>query len=273
MKLEPLEKNQVIKSTEIIDLDVNARGIAKINGEVVFVRNTLPGDCVDIKLIKKTKKIWEAIPVHFQESSPDRVNPSCKHFGICGGCKLRHYRYEAQLKWKRKFIYDNLSRIGGINNPDVPPVIPSPRIDFYRNKLEFTFSARRWITQEEIDNNTNVETRKGLGFHLPGRFDTVLNIEQCFLQENISNEIRNFVREYALLKDYEFYNFIKHQGFLRNLIIRTAEPEQVMVIMVFAQPEKNKIDDILGALTDRFPNISSLYYFINTKRNDSLADL
>jgi 23S rRNA (uracil1939-C5)-methyltransferase len=210
--------------------------------------------------------------LRFHEYSPDRIKPKCLHFGICGGCKWQHLPYDKQLRFKEKQVRDNLVRIGKVDIPEIDPILGSEEIFYYRNKLEYTFSDRRWLTREEMISDNDHINEDALGFHIPGLFDKVLDIRECHLQPEPSNAIRDAVRRYAHRKSLAFFNLRQQSGFLRNLIIRNTGNGKVMVIVVFYLDEKERIEGLLDFLASEFPQISSLFYVINTKRNDSLAD-
>jgi 23S rRNA (uracil1939-C5)-methyltransferase len=244
--------------------------MARVDGRVVFVQDTVPGDLVDLKVVRKRKNYYEAIPQEFLEYSSYREAPFCSHFGTCGGCKWQHMSYEAQKMFKAKHVRDCLERIGKIEIPEINPIIGSEKTRYYRNKLEFTFSNKRWLTSEEINSSGDLE-RNGLGFHIPGRFDKVLDIEHCYLQEEPSNSIRNRVRDFAIKNRISFYDVNNHEGILRNLIIRTANTGQVMVILQVSKWD-DKVEMILEDLKE-IEKITSLQYIINPKLNETFYDL
>ncbi len=263
----------LIENLLITDLAAEGKAIAHYNGIVVFVTNCVPGDLVDVQVIRKRKRFMEGFPVRFHSYSENRTKPFCRHFGECGGCKWQHLPYEEQIKFKERQVNDALIRIGKTVPGDVLPILASENQTRYRNKLEFTFTESRWLTREEIDSDDQSLERRGLGFHIPGKFDKVLNIEECYLQPDPSNQIRDFVRDYAIRNNLEFFNLITHSGFLRNLIIRNNLEGEFMVILSFYQNIPDKIFPLLDALSDRFPEIVSMMYVINPKANDTLNDL
>lgn len=239
---------------------------------VVFVPFTAPGDVVDIVLTKRRKTHAQGRMVRLVSPSPIRENPSCPHFGTCGGCKWQHLPYQSQLQTKQTQVYDQLKRIGGLTVEESRNIIGSEEIYAYRNKLEFTFSNQRWLTEEEILRD-NVYERRGLGFHIPGMFDKVLDIRMCLLQEDTSNDIRNFVREWTLRHpSYTFFDLREQTGFLRNLMIRNTSTGEWMLVVVFAYDDPPMIRTLLSAIEDRFPSLTSLMYIVNSKRNDSFLD-
>jgi len=262
----------LLEKVKITDIGTEGNAVAKVDGQVVFVPMLIPGDVVDIRVRKKRRKYMEGTAVRFHEYSSDRIEPRCTHFGVCGGCKWQHLRYEKQLEFKEKQVIDNLTRIGKLELSGVRPILGSSEIYGYRNKLEFTFSDKRWLTREEMlaDNDRIVED--ALGFHIPGYFDKVLDIRECHFQPDPSNAIRDSVRRYAHRKSLAFFNIRQQSGFLRNLIIRTTRSGNVMVIVVFFMDERERINGLMEHLRTEFPQITSLYYIINTKKNDSLSD-
>ena len=262
----------LLKNVRITDIGSEGNAVARVENLVVFVPMLIPGDVVDIRVIKKRKKYLEGRAIKFHEFSPDRIKPRCRHFGVCGGCKWQHLPYELQLRFKEKQVRDNLTRIGKLELPVIEPIIGSEDIYLYRNKLEYTFSDKRWRTKEEIESEKEFEKEDALGFHIPGLFDKVLNIEECHLQPEPSNSIRNAVRKYALQNNLEFFDLREQKGFLRNIIIRNSLDGKVMVIMIFFHEDIEKREKLLDFLASEFPQISSLMYIINSKKNDSLAD-
>jgi 23S rRNA (uracil1939-C5)-methyltransferase len=262
----------LLNKVRITDIGAEGNAIARIDNQVVFVPMLIPGDLVDIRIRKKRSKYMEGTVIRFHEYSADRIKPRCAHFGICGGCKWQHLPYDKQLKFKEKQVKDNLVRIGKVEIPEPDPILGSAETFFYRNKLEYTFSDRRWLTREEMISDNDHRHEDALGFHIPGLFDKVLDIRECHLQPEPSNAIRDAVRRYAHRKSLAFFNLRQQSGFLRNLIIRNTSNGKVMVIVVFYLDEKERIEGLLDFLTSEFPQICSMFYIINTKRNDSLAD-
>jgi len=263
----------VFENVEILDAGSEGNAVARVENKVVFVPFVVPGDVVDIQVTRKKKSYFEGKAIRFHSYSERRAEPFCEHFGICGGCRWQHMTYENQLYYKQKQVEDNLRRIGKIENPVISPIVPSPRIRDYRNKLEFTFSNRRWFTDPKDDTDDASKERNALGFHIPMMFDRVLNINRCHLQEEPSNAIRLFVRNYAQAKGLSFYDVRKWQGLLRNLIIRNTSTDDLMVILVVREDDRPVIDKLLGELADAFPEITSLYFVINPKKNDVINDL
>ncbi len=262
----------VVENVEITGVAAEGKSIARVDDMVVFIPYGAPGDVVNIKLDKKKCSYAEAHIVDMVKPSPDRVTPACEHFGVCGGCKWQHIPYESQLRYKRDQVVDALTRIAKVEIPEVNPTLGSKETFCYRNKLEYTFSCKCWITFEDLRSGREIADRNALGFHIPGAFDKVLDIKKCWLQDDLSNRIRLFVRQYALAKGYEFYDIKAQQGLMRTLMVRIASTGEVMLIVVFARPEQEKINDLMGAIAAEFPEITSLLYVVNQKVNDTIAD-
>ena len=260
-----------LQEIEIGSMAAEGKCVARHEGMVIFVEKVAPGDVVDLRITRKKKKFAEATPVHFHKYSPLRVEPVCSHYGTCGGCKWQHLSYEEQLKFKRQQVIDQVERIGGIKLPEVEETLPSDQTLYYRNKLEYTFSDKRWLTPKEIASNEDFD-RRGLGFHIPGRFDKVLDIEHCYLQPEPSNEIRLEVKQIAQERNLTHYDLLNHTGFLRNLVIRTANTGQVMVILQVAEDNPEEISYILDRLTEKFSAITSANYIVNQKKNETYSD-
>jgi 23S rRNA (uracil1939-C5)-methyltransferase len=267
-KHKPLLENLLIT-----DIAAEGKAIARLEGMIVFVSGCVPGDVVDVQVIRKRKRYMEGFPVKYHTYSPNRSEPFCSHFGLCGGCKWQHLPYEDQLKSKQKWVADSLERIGKVEVSLIGAIIGSEKLIGYRNKLEFTFSHSRWLTAKEIQTGNSLPERRALGFHIPGKFDKVLDIDHCYLQPEPSNQIRNFVRQYALEHDLEFFDIIRKAGFLRNLTIRNTLSGDVMVIFSFFRDDHDDLEKLLIALAMQFPQITSLMYVINPKANDTLNDL
>ena len=245
--------------------------IVKVNEKVTFVEGVAPGDVIDLRVTRRKKSYQEAVATRIIEYSKERATPFCDHYGLCGGCKWQHLLYEKQLEFKRQQVIDSLERIASIPFPEVKPTLPSPKTKYYRNKLEFTFSPKRWLTNEEIQSGKEYN-RNCLGFHLPGRFDKIMDIEQCFLQPEPSNAIRNEIRAYAHTHDLSFYNLNTHEGFLRNLIIRTSTTGSTMVILQVGESQPETLEKLMTHLIKKFPGINSLYYVVNQKKNETFHD-
>jgi 23S rRNA (uracil1939-C5)-methyltransferase len=267
------KKKQFYQNVRIEDIGSEGKAIARVGEMVVFTKMAAPGDIVDLQVIRKRKKYQEAIITKFHEFSEERIQPFCDHFGTCGGCKWQFLPYTSQLAFKQKQVEDQLKRIGGIDIPAVEPILGSVDSTFYRNKLEFTFSDKKWLTPKEIESGVEIQNLNALGFHVPGMFDKVINIEKCWLQPSPSNEIRNFIFGYAIENNLEFFNLKNQIGFLRTLIIRTSSVDEVMVILSFFREDEKQRTELLNALKNRFPEITSLMYVINPKGNDTIHDL
>jgi len=262
----------LIENVEITDIAAEGKAIAKVNDLVVFIPYAVPGDVVDLQLTRKKNKYAEGKTVKFIKYSPDRAEAFCEHFGICGGCKWQILPYSEQLKYKQKQVADNLTRIGKVNLPEIQPILGSEKTEFYRNKLEFTFSNKKWLTLEQIHSGETFDNMNALGFHIPGMFDKVLDINKCWLQDDISNRIRNFIREYCYANDCTFFDLRNRGGLMRNLIIRTSTTGELMLIVVFYENDQEKREKLLTAITTEFPQITSLLYIINEKANDTITD-
>ena len=266
------KKKQLPLLEKVLITDVAAEGkaLARVDDLVVFVPYVVPGDVVDLQVKRKKHHYAEAVAVHFHEYSPKRAVPFCQHYGICGGCKWQCLPYEEQIKYKQQQVEDNLTRIGKIELPPISPILGSEKTVFYRNKLEFTFSNKRWLTEEEVNQNVVYEQMNAVGFHIPNAFDKVLAIEKCWLQDDISNQIRNAIRDYAYAHDYSFFNFRakcdEPRGQLRNLMIRTSSTGELMVLLqccVTNETEHTQMTNLLQYVGETFPQITSLLYVIN----------
>lgn len=264
------KKPVILENVTVEDYAAEGKSLARIDGKVIFIENAVPGDVVDIRLHKNKKDWAEGEAVNFLSYSPNRVQPFCQHFGVCGGCKWQHMLYDAQLTYKQKSVTDALQRLAKVELTGMIPILPSKYTSYYRNKLEYTFSNKRWLNDGEI--RTDDTDMNALGYHIPGRFDKILNIEHCYLQADPSNLIRNSVREYALKYGLSFYDVREHTGALRNLIIRTSSTGELMVIVVFAYADEDQIAGLMQFVADSFPNITSLLYIVNQKKNDTIFD-
>ncbi len=262
----------VLQSVTITDVAAEGKAIAKVDGLAVFVSYAVPGDVVDIQLTRKKNSYAEGRVVNFVSYAEKRSVAFCEHFGICGGCKWQILPYEEQLKYKQKQIIDNLVRIGKVELPEISPILGAPKTTFYRNKLEFTFSNKRWLTEKEIISEEHFAHMNALGFHIPGMFDKVLDISKCWLQGGISNQIRNAIRTYCLDNDYDFFDLRNQEGLMRNIIVRTASTGEIMLIVVFYKEDKERRENILNYIAETFPQITSLLYIINSKANDTITD-
>lgn len=262
----------LIENVEIVDVAAEGKAIVKVDDLVVFIPYVVPGDVIDLQITRKKNKYAEGKPVRFISYSPNRTEAFCEHFGICGGCKWQVLPYAEQLKYKQKQVEDNLTRIGKIELPDIHHILGSEKTQFYRNKLEFTFSNKKWLTLEQINSGESFDNMNALGFHIPGMFDKVLDIDKCWLQEDISNQIRNFIRQYCYDKNYTFFDLRNRGGLMRNLIVRTSTTGELMVIVVFYDDEKEQQEDLLTVVATEFPQITSLLYIVNQKANDTITD-
>lgn len=256
----------------ITDIAAEGKAIAKVNDIVVFVPFVVPGDVVDLQVTRKKSHFMEARPIHFHSFSEKRTEAVCEHYGICGGCKWQILPYAEQIRYKQKQVVDHLTRIGKIALPEITPILGAKKTEFYRNKLEFTFSNKRWRTNEEIADGKVFDTMNAVGFHIPGQFDKVLDINKCWLQTDNSNEIRNEVRRYALEKELTFFDLRAQEGFLRTMMVRTTSTGELMVIMVFFYEDIDAQNALLQHIADKFPQITSLLYVINSKANDTITD-
>jgi 23S rRNA (uracil1939-C5)-methyltransferase len=266
------KKRQIIQQLEIIDCGSEGQSIAKLDNMVVFVKGAVPGDVVDVEVTRKKANYREGNAIHFHKFSADRIAPACNHFGTCGGCKWQYLNYNKQTHYKQKQVANALQRIGGFTDIKVSDIITSDQKYEYRNKLEFTFSNKKWLTHEQIQSGDEFN-RNALGFHIPGMFDKVLDIEKCYLQDNLSNEIRNELKDFALKNNYSFYDIRAQVGFLRNVIIRNTTTGEWMIVMVFGENDEAKIYATLKHLANKFSEITSLLYVVNTKKNDTIGDL
>ena len=266
------KKDIILENIEIESVAAVGKALAKVDGAVLFVQFAVPGDIVDVKVAKKKKNYMEGYILRIVTPSPHRLEPFCGHFGICGGCKWQPLPYGMQLQAKQQQVYDQLVRIGHLDVPEIQPIVPSEKTVGYRNKLEFTFSNRRWIEAGEDPESIAPRDRVGLGFHVGRFFDKVLDIRHCHLQEEPSDSIRLFIREYAVGHGLEFFDIRNHQGFLRNMIVRNNLRGDVMLIMCFYHEDEKARTALLDAVSEAFPQIKSLWYVINGKANDSIAD-
>ncbi|TRX65691.1 23S rRNA (uracil(1939)-C(5))-methyltransferase RlmD [Carboxylicivirga sp. M1479] len=262
----------LLKKVTITDVAAEGKAMFRLDDRVVFVQRAVPGDVVDVQVTKKRRNYYEGFPVFFHEYSSIRQEPLCEHFGVCGGCKWQALPYEHQLKYKEREVLNNLARIGKVDLPECSPILGSEKTEFYRNKLEFTFSNNRWLSQEELSSEESFTHRNGVGFHIPGMFDKVEDVKKCYLQRDPSNAIRLAIKEYALDNDLTFFDLKQQEGFLRTLIIRTSSTGELMVILtLFHEDEPNRVA-LLNHVKEQFPEITSLMYVINEKKNDTITD-
>ena len=268
-KKQPLP---LIENVEITGVAAEGKAVCRVDDKVIFVPFAAPGDVADLQIIRKKRNYAEARIANIHRPSPLRVEPFCPHFGVCGGCKWQHLPYEYQLQFKQQQVEDNLVRIGKIALPDIMPIKGSARQRAYRNKLEYTFSNRSWLTPEQMNDDIVYTDRNALGFHIPGMFDKVLDIKYCGLQDDISNRIRLDIRAYAIEKGLEFFDLRAQSGLMRNLIVRTTTTGEVMLIVVFYENRTDAITDLMQHIADTFPEITSLLYIVNHKANDIITD-
>ncbi|WP_281299273.1 23S rRNA (uracil(1939)-C(5))-methyltransferase RlmD [Flavobacterium limnophilum] len=256
-------------------LDAGAKGVSVAkapDGKVIFIPNVVPGDVVDVQTFKKRKAYYEGKAVKFHEFSEHRIEPICEHFGVCGGCKWQNMQYSQQLYYKQNEVFNHLQRIGKIELPEFEPILGSEKQFFYRNKMEFSFSNSRWLTEKEIDSTEDLGNRNALGFHIPKMWDKILDINKCHLQEDPSNQIRNEIRAFANENGLTFFNPRAHEGLLRTLMMRTASTGEIMVLVQFFENDKANRELLLDHIYEKFPQITSLQYVVNNKANDTLYD-
>ncbi len=266
-------RRQIFENIEVIDAGAKGKSIAKApDGKVILLNNAVPGDIVDIQTTKRRKAYYEGTAITFHELSDKRTEPTCKHFGTCGGCKWQFMDYKHQLAYKEQEVVNNLTRLGKIELPNVSTILGSKEQFFYRNKMEFSFSDSRWLTLEEIQSETEIGDRNALGFHMPGMWDKILDIDKCYLQEDPSNEIRNKVKEFAIKHQIPFYNARKQEGLLRTLMIRISSTGEIMVLLQFFYEDVEKRTLLLDFIAAELPAITSLQYVINPKGNDTIYD-
>lgn len=266
------ETNKIWQNIVVSDTGSEGHSVGRHGDIVVFIEGAIPGDVVDVEVKKKKSNYAEAKVVAFHQYSSKREKPVCTHFGTCGGCKWQNMNYESQLFYKEKQVADALKRVGKIELPEIQPIISSAKKYHYRNKLEFTFSNKKWLTWDQINSGQEFE-RNALGFHIPKMFDKILDIDECFLQEEPSNSIRLEVKKYALENNLSFFDMREQVGFLRTLIIRTSSTGEVMTIFTFHNEDKENREKLLEHISKKFPQITSLMYVINPKRNDTISDL
>lgn len=266
-------RRKTFENVEVIDAGAKGKSVGKApDGRVIFLTNAVPGDVVDVMTTKKRKAYFEGVATKFHTLSDKRTEPVCQHFGTCGGCKWQHMGYEHQLYFKQKEVGNNLKRIGNLELPKTTPILGSKEQYFYRNKMEFSFSDSRWLTPEEINSDIEIEDRNALGFHIPGMWDKILDIKKCHLQQDPSNSIRLEVKNFANKNGLSFFNPRKQEGLLRTLMIRTSSTGEIMVLIQFFEDDTPKRELLLNHLKEKFPEITSLLYVINSKGNDTIYD-
>jgi len=269
-----MKKGDRLNDIVIDTMAAEGKCIAKVNGLVIFIQGGAPGDTVEVELTKIKSNYLEGRVTSIQKLSPHRADPFCEHFGLCGGCSWQHINYETQLKYKQQQVVDNLERIGGLTLPVITPILKSKKINYYRNKLDYTFTVNRWLTKEEL--NAAIEEKRydvGLGYHIPRMYDRVFDVNNCYLQPEPSNAIRLLARKVAVENEIPFFDLRRQVGFLRTLTIRTATTGEVMIILQVTYDEMKWIELMMKTLTDAFPQITSANYIINGKKNDTFADL
>ncbi len=262
----------LIEGLEITSLAAEGKAMGRYNDIVVFVPLTVPGDVVDVQIRNKRRRFMEGTVVRYVKKSELRAEPFCDHFGVCGGCKWQNLPYAEQLRFKTEQVRDQLQRIGHLTLPTIEACLGSAQTDHYRNKLEYTFSPKKWRTYEEINSDKELEAEPALGFHIPGMFDKILDIEKCHLQADPSNAIRLEIKRYCIENGYSFHDARLHTGLMRNIVIRTSSTGDVMLIVVFGEEDKERIESLMAHLKATFEQITSLFYIVNTKLNDSIAD-
>ena len=264
---------EIFENVAVTDAGAKGKTIGKApDGRVIFISNAVPGDVVDVQTTKKRKAYFEGVGIKFHTLSDKRIEPVCEHFGVCGGCKWQHMDYQHQLFYKQKEVENNLIRIGHLEIPEISPIIGSDQKYFYRNKMEFSFSDSRWLTQEEINSKNEITDKNAIGFHIPGMWDKILDIKKCHLQSDPSNDIRLEIKKYAQENGLSFFNPRNQKGLLRTLMIRTSSMKETMVLIQFYDDDEKKRDGLLNHLKNKFPQINSLLYVINRKGNDTIYD-
>ena len=266
-------RRKTFEKVEVVDAGAKGKSVGKApDGRVIFLTNAVPGDVVDVMTTKKRKAYFEGVATNFHTLSDKRTEPVCEHFGVCGGCKWQHMGYEHQLHFKQKEVENNLKRIGNLELPETTPILGSKEQYFYRNKMEFSFSDSRWLTQEEINSDIEIEDRNALGFHIPGMWDKILDIKKCHLQKDPSNAIRLETKNFANKIGLTFFNPRRQEGLLRTLMIRTSSTGEIMVLIQFFEENKEYRELLLNHLKETFPEITALLYVINSKGNDTIYD-
>ena len=262
----------VLEKILVTGVAAEGKAIAKYNEMVVFIPFAAPGDVVDVQLTRKRNSYVEGKAIRFHQYAAQRAEAFCEHYGVCGGCQWQILPYSEQIRYKQQQVIDHLLRIGKISLPEISPILGSEKTQFYRNKLEYTFSNKRWMTPEEIQSGASFDDRNALGFHIPGMFDKVLDIKQCQLQAEPSNAIRLEIKKFCMENRYTFFDLKNQQGFMRNLIIRTSTTGEVMAIVVFYEDDPEKREALLNHVAGKFPEITSLLYVVNSKANDTITD-
>ena len=263
----------VLEEIEITGVADKGRGVGRAaDGRVLFVEHVAPGDIVDVQIVKKKKDFWDGYAIKYHKLSSERVAPFCEHFNLCGGCRWQHLAYESQVFYKEKVVREVLQRIGKLEAQEFLPIVPGEKTTYYRNKLEYAFSNKRWLTKEEIaDGTSNLEDV--LGFHRPGAFDKIVDIKHCWLQEEPSNKIRLLIKETAIRHSFSFHDLRVHKGMMRHIMIRLTSIGELMLIVSFFEDKKEEIRKFLDELVQNIPELTTLYYCINPKMNDFVGDL
>ena len=267
------QKNIVLENVIVEDYAAEGKSLARVNGKVIFIENAVPGDVVDIQLGKNKKDWAEGRALRFHILSPERIDPFCSHFGVCGGCQWQMLPYQKQLEYKQRQVRDNLQRIGKVALPEIMPILGAPETRFYRNKIEYTFGNKRFLKKEELNDPLVSNDQNVAGFHAKGMFDKIVDIDVCYLQEEPTNMIRKTIKEYGLANGYSFYDIRNHNGLLRTMQVRLCTTGELMVNIVFGENDEKKIVQLLDHVSSTFPLLTTLLYTINTKMNDSLHDL
>lgn len=266
-------KNIIFENVEVIDAGAKGKSVAKApDGRVIFLSDAIPGDVVDVQTTKKRTAYFEGFVIKFHKKSDKRTEPVCSHFGYCGGCKWQNMSYQHQLFYKQKEVENNLKRLGRIEIPEMQPILGVENPYFYRNKMEFSFSDTRWLTPEEIKKVETIDNRNGLGFHISGAWDKILDIDTCYLQEDPSNEIRLKIKQFAIENEMPFYSPRQQTGFLRSMMIRITSIGEIMLVIQFFEENRKMREQLLDFIIESFPQITSLQYIINEKQNDSIYD-
>ena len=261
-----------IEKIKIIDTAHKGKSIAKLDDRVVIIDNGVPGDICDISIYKRKKKYWQASIIKYHKYSEIREDAKCEHFGVCGGCKWQNMNYISQLKFKEKQVLNNLQRIAKVNTSNYKKIIASKETYYYRNKMEFTFSNKRWLSKSEINSNNLIKDRNACGFHIPGMYNKVVDIKKCHLQKSPSNKIRLSVKKFALENNLSFFDINEHKGLIRNLLIRTSSKKDLMVLVQFYENQKDNINRLMYHIKENFSEITSLLYTINQKANNTIYD-
>jgi 23S rRNA (uracil1939-C5)-methyltransferase len=267
-----LKKGDILENILVENMAAEGKCVSRLEGRVIFIEGAVPGDVVDVSLTRIKTSFLEGRAVGIKKFSDKRAEPFCEHFGLCGGCKWQNLNYTEQLGYKQQQVIDNLERLGGLTLPPLLPIVASEKTTHYRNKLEYSFTSHRWLTKEEMSSDEDFQ-RDGLGYHLPKSFDKIFDVKNCYLQPEPSNSIRLAIKEITVKNNIPFFDPRSQQGFLRTLCIRTANTGETMVILQVTTNNKERLDLILGMIAEKFPQVASINYVVNSKKNDSFADL